>query len=165
MSASAYLGFGVIIGSEDDGDSLVYSGLDLDTDEGWAQREVIEELGPYDLHEIIAVRSMLADGFVFTDYEDDYDAYSAHCKEITDEWGAYGKNMPVETMSGGTYEYSVVALVLNDDRFRGHAYWGAEAVEVEQPTDDDIAAAAEFCKRYNLPSFENPKWILAAHYG
>lgn len=184
MSASADLAFGVALGAEDnpyytyndDYDAVDHEGNLLTDDQ-------VEEYDddPGDLGEYLARRANLenpwrahpeVDEMGYEKYKDWLTGAGQWFNKLTDEWSdaklRLEKESPVEFAFAGSpgYDATQYVLVLKDKKYRRHAYWGAEPIELpEAPSPEEIEEAVTFCKANGLPDFSTATWLLSASYG
>ena len=144
MYPYAYLLFGYSVGAEE-------AVWDWDLD--WEQREEMEdELDWY--HGEIGTYLQLR---FPDDYPQDYEG-KPWSWEIE-------KELPIEISNAGNYDYSQNIVVVKGYSFTNS--WDS-LLEIDttkmRPSQDEIDAAEQFCKKYQI-KWGEPKWFLAASYG
>lgn len=152
MSASADLFFGIITGDPEESPFYKYNEDSENDDDTY----------------------IMADGTILSDEEaqdiydiGDYLAYRAGNPDMEyAERRKLEEASPVAVDFGGTCDYPQYCLVLKDERYKRHTYWGVEEIDLpERPTQDEIDAAVKFCAENGLPDFSAATWLLSANFG
>jgi hypothetical protein len=89
---------------------------------------------------------------------------------LTDAWRDLKHELedaaPVEIVYAGDLQYGSAQYVIALKGYANSVDWGAEKIDLpEQPSQEEVDVAIEFCRANALPDFSDAGWVLAAQYG